>query len=61
MENCLKITVEKSKSLEDMLKSFGYEKRCGSGAYERNSIVIIPKKKWYWVSNDLIGTQIITL
>lgn len=61
MEECLKITVEKTESLEDTLKSLNYEKRSGSASYNRDKIVIIPKKKWYWFSNDLVGTQITRL
>jgi len=61
MENCLKIVVNKTDDVENTLKSFGYEKRSGSAGYSRDKIVIIPKKKWYWFSNDLLGTQIISL
>jgi hypothetical protein len=38
------------------LKSFGYEKRSGSAGYTRESICIVPKKKWFWESSDSIGT-----
>jgi hypothetical protein len=61
MEKCLKITVDKSDDLEKMLKSLNYEKRSGSAGYNRDKIVIIPKKKWYWLSSDLIGTQTVFL
>jgi hypothetical protein len=57
-ENCLLIVVDKSDDLVSMLESFGYEKRAGSCAYTRNSITIVPKKKWYWFSTDKKGTRI---
>lgn len=61
MENYLKIVVSKTDDVENTLKSFGYEKRSGSAGYSRDKIVIVPKKKWYWFSNDLLGTQTISL
>lgn len=54
-ENCLVINVEKTLDMEKTLKSFGYEKRSGSTAYTRNTICIVPKKKWYWESNESLG------
>ena len=61
MENCLKIVVNKTDDVENTLKLFNYEKRSGSAGYNRDKITIIPKKKWYWFSNDLLGTQTISL
>ncbi len=59
MEKCLTITVDKENSLITDLLKFGYEKRSGSGAYNRDLLVIVPKKKWFWLtSNEAKGTKI---
>ena len=54
MENCLLITVNKTEDLEKTLKSFGYEKRSGDGAYKKNFIIIVPKKN----RNDCNGFSV---
>ncbi len=48
----------KTDDLIEFLNKQGYEKRSGSGAYIRNQIVIVPKKKWYWFTNWGTGTHI---
>jgi len=59
MEECLVITVDKDESLIKDLDRFGYEKRSGSAAYIRNFLVIVPKKKWYWLTgNSTKGTHL---
>ncbi len=62
MEVCLTITLDKSESLISDLQNFGYEKRSGSGAYKRDLLVIVPKKKWYWeTANETKGTKLSSL
>jgi len=62
MEKCLAITVDLDESLVETLKKQGYEKRSGSAAYNRDLIVIIPKKKWFWLTkNETKGTKNIFL
>jgi hypothetical protein len=58
MEKCLVITVDKDESLIKDLEEFGYEKRGGGASYTRNFLVIVPKKKWYWLTgNSIKGMQ----
>lgn len=58
-EECRIIVVSNTPEMNETLKSFGYEKRSGSAAYTRESICIVPKKKWFWVSNETVGTSYI--
>lgn len=58
MERCLAITTDKNESLIKDLKQRGYSERSGSAGYNRNQMVIIPKKKWFWLtSNTTNGTE----
>ena len=57
MENCLGILVNKNDDVEKTLQSFNYEIRSGSGGYNRDKIMIVPKKKWYWFCNGNTGTK----
>ena len=58
LEECRIIVVSNTSDIIDTLKSFGYEKRSGSGAYNRETICIVPKKKWFWESNESLGNYI---
>ena len=57
-EDCLIITVNKTEDLIKTLENQGYEKRSGSGAYIRNTVAIVPKRKWYWLTTWSTGTHI---
>jgi len=57
-EECRIIVVNNKPDIVDMLKSFGYEKRSGSPSYKRTYICIVPKKKWFWESNESLGNYI---
>lgn len=53
---CKVIVVNNTSEIINTLKSFRYEKRSGSVAYNRNSVCIVPKKKWFWESNETLGS-----
>jgi hypothetical protein len=57
-EECRIIVVNNTSDVIDTLKSFGYEERSGSPSYKRTSICIVPKKKWFWKSNESLGNYI---
>jgi len=57
-EKCRIIVVNNTPDMIETLKSFGYEKRSGSAGYTRESICIVPKKKWFWESSESLGTYI---
>jgi hypothetical protein len=60
-EDCKIIVVNNTLDIINTLKSFGYEKRSGSPAYKRDTICIVPKKKWFWESNESLGSYIKSL
>lgn len=55
-EECRIIVVNNTPDMIETLKSFGYEKRSGSAGYSRETICIVPKKKWFWETSESIGT-----
>jgi hypothetical protein len=57
-EECRIIVVKNTTDIINTLKSFGYEKRSGSPSYNRKSICIVPKKKWFWESNESLGNYV---
>jgi hypothetical protein len=57
-QECRIIVVNNTPDIIDTLKSFGYEKRAGSAVYNRNTICIVPKKKWFWESNQSLGSYV---
>ena len=58
LEDCRIIVVNNTFEANEILKSFGYEKRSGSGVYNRSTLCIVPKKKWFWESNESLGTYV---
>ena len=61
MEKYLKINVIFSEELVKDLKNFGYEIRAGSASYKRDTLSIIPAKKWFWRTSEDLGTTNISL
>lgn len=57
-EECRIIVVNNNPDIIETLKSFGYEKRSGSAGYNRDTICIVPKKKWFWESNESLGNYV---
>lgn len=57
-EECRIIVVSNTPDTVQMLNLFGYEKRSGSASYTRDTICIVPKKKWFWESNETLGSYL---
>lgn len=55
MGNELQIVVSNNKENIETLLKYGYEKRGGSVAYKRETIVVIPSRKWFWESTETVG------
>lgn len=58
LEKCRIIVVKNTLDITNTLKSFGYEKRSGSAVYNRDTVRVVPKKKWFWESNESLGNYL---
>ena len=54
MKTVLSIVVKNTSENIKLLLNDGYEKRSGSCAFFRNTIVVIPCKKYFWESSENI-------
>jgi len=55
METNIVIIIPIKEDIIKELNSNGYERRSGNPSYHNKNTLILPHKKWYWLTNDSCG------